>query len=152
MEAVGFVVDPATFERKSVGPVWGTIFFQFAQGCFPAAGWSDIVVPIITAWLKMINRIAAGNSGTHEVYFMDGPYLIVARSVNETSVSLELVDDHPTKVTTPVSANLSMLLENAVAVGNKVEKECHARGWHDRDTTSLSHELRRATTVNRPLH
>jgi hypothetical protein len=152
MEAVGFVVDTATFERKSGGPVWGTIFFQFGRGCFPAPGWSDIVVPIIAAWLTMINRIAAGKSGTHEVYFMDGPYLIVARSVNETSVSLELVDDHPTKVTTPVSANLSMLLENAVAVGNQVEKECQARRWHDRDTTSLSNELRRATTAHPPLH
>ncbi len=152
MAAAGFVVDPATFERKSVGPVWGTIFFQFEQGCFPGPGWSDIVVPIITEWLAVITRIAVGTSGTHELYFMDGPYLITVCRIDETSVSLVLVDNHPTKLTTQVSASLSMLLENAITVGNQVERECHARTWHDRDTASLSNELRQAVMARRALH
>ena len=125
---VGFVVDPVTFEGNTISPVWGTIFFQFEQGCFPAPGWSDIVVPIITEWLVVITRIAAGTCGTHELYFMDGPYAITARRIDETSVSLELVENHPIKVRTQISADLSVLLENALAVGNQVERECHTRG------------------------
>jgi hypothetical protein len=47
--------------------------------------------------------------------------------IDKASVFLKLVEDHPTKLTTEVSANLSMLLENAITVGEQVEKECHAR-------------------------
>ena len=151
MATVGFVVDPATFERKKIGPVWGTIFFQSEHGCFPAAGWSDIVVPIINEWLAVMNRVAAGMSGTHELRFMDGSFLMTVRRIDEASVFLKLVDDHPTKLTAEVSANLSMLLENAITVGEQVQKECHAREWRDRDTASLSNELRRATIARRIL-
>jgi len=57
-------------------------------------------------------------------------------------ISLELVDDHWTKVTTQVSTNLTMLLENAITAGNQIDEECLARAWRDRDTASLSNELR----------
>ena len=68
---------------------------------------------------------------------MDGPDSMVRR-IDESSVSLDLLDNHTPKVTTQVSANLSTLFENAITVGNQVEKECHARAWRDRDTVSLS--------------
>lgn len=151
MATVGFVVDPHTFERRKIGPVWGTIFFQFEQGCFPAVGWSDIVVPIITEWLAVISRVAAGTSGTHELRFMDGPFLMTVRRIDEASVFLELVDDHPNRVATELSANLNMLLENAITIGEQVHKECQVREWRDRDTESLGRELRRAARVRRSL-
>jgi hypothetical protein len=62
-------------------------------------------------------------------------------------VSLELVDDRPTKLITQVSADLTSLLENAITIGNQVQRECDARGWRDPDTASLSKELRRAAIV-----
>jgi hypothetical protein len=151
MATVGFVVDPSTFERKKIGPVWGTIFFQFEQGRFPAAGWSDIVVPIITEWLAVLSRVATGTSGTHEARFMDGPFLMTVRRIDEASVSLELVDDHPARATTELSANLNMLLENAITIGEQIQKECRVRKWRDRDTESLARELRRAASARRPL-
>lgn len=151
MATVGFVVDPHTFERKKIGPVWGTIFFQFEQGCFPAVGWSDIVVPIITEWLAVISRVAAETSGTPELRFMDGPFLMRVRRIDEASVFLELVDDHPTRVSTELSTNLNMLLENAITIGEQVQKECQVREWRDRDTESLGRELRRAAGVRRSL-
>ena len=151
MVTVGFVVDPATFQLKKIGPVWGTIFFQFEQGCFPAVGWSDIVVPIITEWLAVISCVAEGRSGTHELRFMDGPFLMRVRRIDEASVFLQLVDDHPTRMTTDLSANLNMLLENAITIGEQVQKECQVREWRDRDAESLARDLRRAARARRSL-
>ena len=149
--AAGLVVDPTTFDKRGNGPVWGTIFFQFEQIYFPASGWSDILIPITTEWLAILTRIASGMSGTHKLYFMDGPYLIRACRIDKNSVSLDLVDDHPNTVTTRVSADFSVLFENGITVGNQVEKECHARAWRDRDTASLSNSLRRARMAQHHL-
>jgi hypothetical protein len=143
MAVTGLVVDPASFERKAIGPVWGTVFFQFDQGSFPASGWSDIVVPIVTAWLAVTTRAAAAAPGRHVLHFMDGPFSMALRRIDDASVALELV--HRTEVTARVTAEPSMLLDNALAVGRRVDNACHARGWKDYDTAALTDELHRAS-------
>jgi hypothetical protein len=71
-EAILLRVDPDSLRRSRIGTISGRIYLQTNAGGFPEAGWDDIVVPVLCAWLDAVNSISVG-SRTQVVYFMEGP-------------------------------------------------------------------------------
>ena len=60
-----------------MGSVTGVVYFDFGgRRQFPAAGWSDFVIVVVSWWLAALDRISQGGVET-ELHFMDGPYWIV---------------------------------------------------------------------------
>jgi hypothetical protein len=71
------VFDPNTLHQSKMGSVTGVVYFDFGGGRqFPAAGWSDFVIIVVSWWLAALDRISQGGVET-ELHFMDGPYWIV---------------------------------------------------------------------------
>jgi hypothetical protein len=50
-------VEPATLHRTGLGTICGRIYLQTNAGGFPAVGWSDIIVPVLSAWLGAVHSV-----------------------------------------------------------------------------------------------
>ena len=75
---LGIDVDRLT--KSELGPVWGPIWIDCPEfGPFPAEGWDDILIPILTAWIHALVSLVQENGRTATVHFMDGPFRVALK-------------------------------------------------------------------------
>lgn len=84
------VVDPSSLEfMEGGGNVWGRIEVQGLGGTpFPAAGWADFVVPVLSWWCESLGSSA---NDLELLYFMDGHYRILIEKHGPDQLVVERV-------------------------------------------------------------
>jgi hypothetical protein len=68
------------------------VYFDFGVACFPEERWKDFAVVITTWWLDAVQRLEKGIDQEVELFFMDGPYHIVATRLSGDAVKLRCVE------------------------------------------------------------
>jgi hypothetical protein len=70
------IVDVETLQVRPPGPAIAGIWLETESGAFPASGWSDFVVVILSWWAGALVRIIRSKGDRMRVAFMDGPYAV----------------------------------------------------------------------------
>ena len=60
----------------------GRIWFSVAECCFPEEGWYDLAGVLLEIWMPRLESFFQGNTDSAELYFMDGPYKVRLRRVD----------------------------------------------------------------------
>ncbi len=68
------VVDARILERNSSGTLVSGFWLLFHNQPFPAEGWDDFAVVVLSALLEAVERVLAGGQATEFVHLMEGPF------------------------------------------------------------------------------
>ena len=147
-ELVTLVVDPASFRQSARGTISGQIFIRMADGGFPMIGWSDVVLPVLAAWVRAFVAIENGSS-EERIYFMDGPYYVDVLAVSPQMLLMNLIEDREVDASRREVRELAeRFLHNLLKACDDVLAECERRGWRNDDVEDLL-QLRSVLKENR---
>lgn len=66
----------STSVERSQGATTGVLWLELSGTPFPAVGWNDFVIPIMSALVEAAASLVVGDGGPHPIHFMQGPYLL----------------------------------------------------------------------------
>lgn len=154
MTDIGLVIIPESFARSDYGTISGEVYLRFADLFFPERGWSDIVVPVTSAWLVALQNLVQGQSRAERVSFMDGPFRAEITTLGQGAVGVHLVESRlrGNLILHQLEAELFPLLAGVIGAATQVLDECRHRNWLDRDVSELARQRKRATRVLNGRH
>ena len=130
-------VEPDTLQQTKLGTISGRIYLQSPTGGFPALGWTDLIIPVLCAWLSAIRTVAGGGK-KQVVHFMDGPYYVELNPRPQGMISLLLIEDRANAGRQELSAASDMLLRNASEAADLLLSKCRKLGWDNSDLDQLN--------------
>lgn len=95
-------------------PIWGTVYVEYDDFCFPEKEWDDAVSSIFDMWLFEINRYVNDDADCCELHFMDGPFVICLKRLSQDYVCVSLVkrpDEVQRKFVVPFDALIKEMLK-----------------------------------------
>jgi hypothetical protein len=127
------------FSRNRRGRVFGELTVRAGEVEFPAPGWTDFVVVVLTDWCEALSRVLAGETGPIGVRFMDGPYVVEFGPLDNDLIHLVFVEDRLKRtVSYETDADSAVLLRSLLASVDRALKECRDRGWCSGDEDRLA--------------
>lgn len=76
MTEPSIVVEASTLRFRRQGPATGNLWLAIDGQDFPAHGWNDFVVVILSWWVAAVLRLMRFSNGREIVDFMEGPYAV----------------------------------------------------------------------------
>lgn len=142
--SIFFRVTSDRLERKPRGPIWGDVWIETDEFCFPEEGWNDIVVAVVNAFCDAVRNIPArGRFAKFDVRFMDGPLKIIFNDHDDSHVRLDFL--HYGKLSEPSVVVERRALTAAVAAGAAdLLAACEARGWTKDNDVKILKKYHRA--------
>lgn len=123
------------------GPIW------IAGGngdAFPEAGWSDLPVAVLGAWIPSLRHLAARGTAA-ECQFMEGPYHFSVSATGSGAWRIACFERRQgpsvANAVAEWTADPERFLDSAVAAARTILGYCDARGWWDADTERLRDAL-----------
>ncbi|MBV9155815.1 MAG: hypothetical protein JO097_06115 [Acidobacteriaceae bacterium] len=138
------VVDVENLQVRPRGPAIAGIWFEKDNEAFPAAGWSDFVIVILSWLANALVTTIRGNGGRVRVRFMDGPYAVdVATSAEMLRFTFVSLD----KEIGGGEAEINPFVLTFTAQAGKILHACRSQRWWSADADrldSLLGDLKRA--------
>lgn len=141
MTATAFVeLDEADLAKSPVsGSVTAGIWLHVAGLDFPANGWDDFAVAILSAWTDAATRLLQGASVQEEVHFMEGPYFVKIEAQTPSVWRLSLVERKQSgDLERSVLVTPAPLVDSILFASDSIRKMCRDRGWETVEGTRLS--------------
>ena len=138
------VFDPTTVAQSSSASrsITGVVYFDFGATCFPAERWSDFAVVITGWWLDAVHRLEKGIDSEVELFFMDGPYHIVATALSSDEVKLRCIERRRTPLVNHEEVvRLADLREQVRRLAREVAAVCSRAGMQSSDLDKLKSYL-----------
>jgi hypothetical protein len=138
------VFDPTSVAQSSSASrsITGIVYFDFGAVCFPAERWSDFAVVITGWWLEALHRMEKGIDREVELFFMDGPYHIVATRLTGNEVKLRCVERGRTELVRHEEVvQLPELREQVRNVTKEIAATCTRAGMQSSDLEKLKSQL-----------
>ena len=66
--------------------IWGTMYLQIGDQCFPDKNWTDCVSSILDMWALGLRSYIRGKEKSCELPFMDGPYEVRLTTLADNQV------------------------------------------------------------------
>lgn len=140
------IIDAEAMRRLDYGAVHGPIVLRLGDFEFPAAGWTDFVVAVLSAWCEAASDVLSAEAAA--VHFQEGPYSVEISSGSEVEWILVLIErtrvggERCSQRVEAESFVRSILLaaDGAVAA-------CRRRGWCPHDTERLASAAQRLRTL-----
>jgi hypothetical protein len=128
------VADVGTLEVRPSGPATGGIWLVTESGAFPAAGWNDFIVVILSWWAGALLKTLRSNGDRVRVPFMDGPYAVdVAMSGGMLNLRLITRD----REVGTAEAALHSFVSSLTSQSRKVLHACRSLEWWSADADTL---------------
>jgi len=137
------VFDAATIHQSRRGSVTGVVYFDFGDNLqFPGVDWNDFIVVIARWWLSAMAQ-AAVSPGETQLRFMDGPYWITARTLEDSRVLLRCIEDRcGGGVVLEAEVGKDELMRELLRLASEVTKACADAAIESPDVTELRRYLR----------
>ena len=85
-------VNEKSLEISSTKAITGEICFNIENQFFPESVWNDFVVVILAWWIEaLLDLIKLNSSALREFDFMDGPYLVRGKKIEDDIINLDFV-------------------------------------------------------------
>lgn len=146
MESINLIFEEDTLTRSKAGSITARISIQIGDFLFPGEGWSDFIVVILGWWLQATCQIRAKSDKCAYLQFMDGPYRIFIKTIDENHSSLICLEERHTEIDKYRSIVKTNDLRNElVRISRKVVSLCDKKGWDSDDIDVLIKEIEIAT-------
>ncbi|WP_431050329.1 hypothetical protein [Roseateles sp. L2-2] len=134
--------DSTTLHQSGSGAITGVVHFDFDPGSqFPVAEWNDFVVVIAAWWLTAIEEIEGGQPSAR-LQFMDGPYWIVMKRQNATTVTLDCIEDRRgADVACSAIVEVAVLRAEVLRFSRDLMRACTEQGMRSADLEHLRRGL-----------
>lgn len=146
-------VDPDSFTRSKKSTVFGSVWFEIDAGSgktsFPGNNWSDLATGFVRVWIEALVKVGSSASPHEEVSFMDGPYAVEMRAVDQGLIEVSFFDSGANRDVTVFSGvtEFRAVLQNAIEVGREVARVYQQRNWSDDDEAAIRVGLQEAVTI-----
>ena len=130
------VVEPSSISLDGTRPATGDITLLLGSESFPAVGWNDFIIVILTGWASALHRLALGTSQYERVYFMEGPYEVQLRRAGPETFALRALE-RPRWERALVEVDAIPLIESVVHGGTDVLAICRAAQHRSTDVERL---------------
>jgi hypothetical protein len=139
--------DEGSLTLTSGNPI-GEIWLRLDDVSFPEEGWTDFVVVVLNWWADAAADLLEGDRRPRDIDFMEGPFLVRLRSLDDSLWEVALV----TRRETSQSAQILFLDGRAFArrilsTVRRILRQCEANGWITRDTELLRTRAARLTAA-----
>lgn len=121
------VFDDELLSRSRYGTVWGRIYFEFGEECFPDAGWTDLPIAFVSVWLDSLMEVLDATTRRVSVPFVDGPLRVDVTVEAEGQARLEFI--HKDVPKTAAIVLVADLLRDAICAGEQLISICKRYGW-----------------------
>lgn len=149
MESFNLIFEPDTLNRSKAGSITARIVIRIGDFLFPGDGWSDFIVVILGWWLQAIRQISTMSDEGAYLQFMDGPYKIFIKTIDENHSSLICLEERRTEIDRYRSIVKTNDLRNElVRIGRKVVSLCNEKGWDSDDIDILRKEIHSFSVVS----
>ncbi|MCP4343990.1 MAG: hypothetical protein GY795_00510 [Desulfobacterales bacterium] len=141
MESFRLIFEPDSISRSKAGSITARIVIQIGGFIFPGAGWSDFIVVILGWWLQAIRQIGISyEEGC--LQFMDGPYKVLIRTVNEHHSELICLEERHTEIKKYCSIVETDDIKNElVRISREIVSLCDKNSWSSDDIVVLRKEI-----------
>jgi hypothetical protein len=132
------IVDSESSGRSQSGLVWAGLYFRLGDVSFPADGWTDSVVVVLSWWIEAMVDLASGAGTRHEVMFMEGPYSVEIEPVSDAVWRVRCVERGLRRFTRSEGlVDAGLLVQSATQGAERALDLCRSRGWWSSDADSL---------------
>ncbi len=132
-----------TLYRSRSGSITAEIVIQIEDFLFPGKGWSDFIVVIFGWWWQAITQALNSSKGVGSFMFMDGPYKVDVKKINEEQSELTFFEERRTEIIKHVSVvETNSIINELYRVSKEVIKSCDKNGWSSDDIDLLKRETR----------
>lgn len=140
MDAVHFELDASTVGRSPVsGLVTAGIWLRTSRCDFPATGWDDFAVLILSAWADASLRLRRNEARSSRVDFMDGPYHVEISPAAPDKWRLVLVETRRFhRADSELTVDSGKLVESLIDASTRLLTICEQRGWESPDSDRLA--------------
>lgn len=140
------IIDVETLQVRPLGPAIAGIWLETDSEAFPASGWTDFVVVILSWWASALATIIRGNRGRMRVRFMDGPYAV---DVAISSAILHFTLISRDKEIGVGEAELNPFVLTFTSQAGEILHACRSQGWWSLDADRLESLLGDLKRTNR---
>lgn len=140
MDTIRFELDASTIDRSRVsGLVTAGIWLRTSRLDFPATGWNDFAVLILSAWADASLRLRRNEARSSRVDFMDGPYHVEISLAAPDKWRLALVKTRQSgRTQSELTVESDRLIESLAETSATLLAICEQRGWKTRDSDRLA--------------
>ena len=118
--------------------ITGVLYFDFSGVFFPEKGWNDFIIVLINNWLESSHNILRGITESEEFYFMDGPFFMRVRKIENEICIAELIENH-TDILMEFRISITDLFNEVLKKVTSLSKYCKKQGWDTEDVKRLQY-------------
>ncbi len=138
MKSARLELDTTSVERSGAGLVIAGIRLHVDGVSFPSHIWTDFAVVVLLWWADAAMSALNGDLGTHEIRFLEGPFLVRLTPRTGGAWHLALVDNFLVpQIRFEGTVRPAPLLRSLVAASDVILALCRDRGWESRDSARL---------------
>ncbi|MFZ6648904.1 hypothetical protein ACO0LO_24480 [Undibacterium sp. TJN25] len=142
MNKIDIKFDKLSFIRSKSGKITGGLWVSTKNKDFPAEGWNDFVVIILSWWLQELRTLSLRESNSVFLRFMDGPYHIAVSSISDTHAKVEFIDHHSkSEMVGNFVFSISEFGDAIAAVATDVYSIAKEEKWEDNDLKLLKRAI-----------
>lgn len=137
-------INIQSLNRTRLGTISGQVWFAFeGKKAFPEDGWTDILIPVVKAWIESLYRLREGRANSESVFFMEGPFridLFLFPGVDLVTIHFVRRGDADALVES-ATGSLRELLTSATKTAKLIINQCKKLGWSNDDIVELEQLL-----------
>lgn len=128
---ISLLIDLKNSWISSNGRLVCNIYFSFDNLVYPSKTWHDFVEVILNWWLIELSK----RKKIYNLYFMDGPYELTAKFLDNDLVEIYFDNEHP------VICNTKSLVKSIINASNKLLKKYIKDGFNEKSIDILKDNI-----------